>query len=113
MNMSEWTTSATYFPWLHVQEYFNRIDSVVYRDAINMAHELHLIGASGCPRCSRAPADLTWFSITAPVAEWRVGNGRVGFITICPDCQLQVDFLVDDELTELEQENFKHFGTIE
>ena len=113
MDMSKWTTPATYFPWLHVQEYYNRIDSVVYRHAVNMAHELHLARAVCCPHCSTPPVDLTWFSVMTPVADWQADDGRVGFITICSDCQLQVDFLVDDELTELEQEKFEHFGTIE
>ena len=113
MDMTEWTTPATHFRWLHVQQYFNRIDSAVYRHAIDMAQELHLACASCCPRCSKPPVDLTWFSVTAPVAQWQAGNGRVGFITICSDCQLQVDFLVDKELTESEQEKFEHFGTVE
>jgi len=30
-------------------------------------------------------------------------------INMCTDCQLQVDYLVDEELTELEQETFDHF----
>jgi hypothetical protein len=107
MDVSRWTTSATFFPWAWVQKAVDGIDSVVYRHAVAMAQELHLSRARSCPGCGRVPSDLFWLSISDPEEVWDRGTGRVGFLTLCQDCRLQVDFLVDEELTQLQDEDWR------
>jgi hypothetical protein len=113
--VSLWQTPAAYFSWLWVQKGIDRIESVAYRHAMKMAHDLHLGRARACPGCGRAPADLFWVGISDPEDMWDQGAGRVGFVTLCKECHLQVDFLVDEELTELQEKEwregrFYHFG---
>jgi hypothetical protein len=107
MNVSQWKTPATFFPWPAVQEAVDQIDSTVHRHAIEMAQELHLERARACPQCGRPASDLFWFSISDPEEAWDRGTGRVGFLTLCERCQMQVDFLVDQELTELQAEDWR------
>jgi hypothetical protein len=107
MSVARWKTPATFFPWPWVQRAIDQIESVVYRHAIQMAQDLHLDRAQACPGCGRSPADLFWFSISDLEEAWDQGTGRVGFLTLCEPCQLQVDFLVDEELTELQAEEWR------
>lgn len=113
MDMTNWTTPAPHFSWAHLQTYYNQIDTTVYRVAIEIAQDLHLDRANPCPGCSTCAEELFWFSVTAPLAEWKAGKGRVGFLTLCKSCQLQIDFLVDDELTQMEKEDFESSGKVE
>jgi hypothetical protein len=113
--MSRWKTPAAFFPWPWVQKAIDGIEGIVYRHAVKLAHDLHLGRARSCPGCGRAPSDLFWVSISDPEEAWDKGTGRVGFLTLCEDCRLQVDFLVDEELTELQAKEwragrFYHFG---
>jgi hypothetical protein len=87
--------------------YINCIDAQVYRIAIAVAQELVGGAAKRCPGCGCQPMDLFWFCVTSPEADWDVGSGRVGFLTLCERCKLQVDFLVDQELTDLQAEQWR------
>lgn len=107
MNVSQWKTPSAFFPWGHVQFYIDSIDSTVYHVAIDMAQELHLAAAKPCPGCGRAAADLFWFSVSSPQEEWDAGTGEVGFMTICVGCKIQVEFLVDAELTQMQAEQWR------
>jgi hypothetical protein len=112
MDVTHWKTPAAFFPWPHVQEYVDRIDPAVYRAAIELAQEEFLARASPCPQCGTPAAELFWFSVTDPEAAWDAGTGRVGFLTTCKRCQLQVDFLVDPELTEMQAEQWRACRTL-
>ena len=107
MGVARWETPARFFPWPWVQRALDQIESVVYRHSIRMAQDLHLDRARACPECGRSPGDLSWFSISDPEEAWDRGTGRVGFLTLCERCQLQVDFLIDDELTALQEEDWR------
>lgn len=107
MNVSGWETPARFFPWNHVCCEILAIDPVVYDIAMEAAQDLHLDRASACPICRRPPSDLFWCSVTSPEETWDAGTGEVGFLTICETCRLQVDFLVDRELTELQEEAWR------
>jgi hypothetical protein len=111
MRVARWKTPATYFPWPHVQQYMYRIDSTVYRVAIQFAQE-EFPSARPCPSCGRAAADLFWFSISDPESAWDAGTGRVGFLTVCTQCRLQVEFLLDRELTDMQAEQWRECRTL-
>ncbi len=42
-----------------------------------------------CPRCQKP---LTWIYFSSPPWTWRMLCGRAGWIAVCDDCHLQVDF---------------------
>src|SRR4051812_8060743 len=104
MEVSRWNTPAAFFAWPHVQSEINAIDAQGYRAAIELAQGLHGDRARPCPNCGRNPGELFWVCLTSPDETWRAGAGRVGFMTICKRCRAQVDFLVDQELTDLHAE---------
>jgi hypothetical protein len=112
MNVTHWKTPTAFFPWPHVQRYIDRIDSTVYHVAIEFAQEQFLAQARPCPQCGRAAADLFWFSVSDPEAAWDAGAGRVGFLTICKRCKLQVSFLTDQELTDMQAEQWRECRTL-
>ena len=112
MDVTRWQTPATFFPWPHVQQYIDRIDSTVYHAAIEFAQEQFLEKSRPCPGCGDPPSGLFWLSVTDPEAAWDVGTGRVGFLTVCKRCRLQVDFLVDQELTDMQAEQWRECRTL-
>lgn len=112
MDVTQWRTPATLFPWPHVQRYIDSIDSTVYRAAIKFAQQELLAGAQPCSSCGCPAAELFWFSISDPEAAWDAGTGRVGFLTLCERCHLQVDFLVDRELTAMQAELWRDCRTL-
>jgi hypothetical protein len=112
MSVARWKTPATFFPWPHVQRYIDSIDSTVHHVAVEMAKERYLAQAKACPSCGQAPADLFWFSVTSPEEAWDVGTGQVGFLTLCKHCKLQVDFLVDQELTDMQAEQWRDYRAL-
>jgi hypothetical protein len=112
MNVSRWTTPATFFPWPHVQCGIDQIDAQVYRTAMDYAQEELGGTAKACSGCGRSSEDLFWVSITSPEADWDTGTGRVGFLTVCDRCRLQVDFLVDPELTDMQAEQWRDHRTL-
>ena len=111
MNVSGWKMPATFFPWPHVQRYIDRIDSTVYSVAIELAGCLPG-KAKACPSCHQAPADLFWFSISSSEEAWDAGAGQVGFLTLCKRCKLQVDFLVDQELTDMQAQQWRDYRAL-
>ena len=111
MRVARWQTPATSFPWPHVQQYIDRIDSTVYHIAIKFAQE-QFPSAHSCPSCGRAASELFWFSISDPESAWDAGTGRVGFLTVCVQCRLQVEFLLDQELTDMQAEQWRACRTL-
>lgn len=112
MKVTRWKTPTTFFAWPHVQQYIDGIDSTVYHAAIECAQEQLLAQAKPCPQCGCEASKLFWFSVTDPEAAWDAGTGRVGFLTLCKRCRLQVDFLIDQELTELQAEQWRECRTL-
>lgn len=112
MDVTRWKTPAAFFPWPHVQQYIDRIDLIVYRVAIEVAQEQFLAQAKPCPQCGAPASGLFWFSVADAEAAWDAGIGRVGFLTVCERCQLQVDFLIDPELTEMQAEQWRECRTL-
>ncbi len=112
MNVMCWKTPAAFFPWPHVQQYINGIDSTVYHVAIELAQEQFLTQAKPCPLCGTPAVELFWLSVTDPEAAWDAGTGRVGFLTLCKRCRLQVDFLIDAELTQIQAEQWQACRTL-
>jgi hypothetical protein len=107
MDVTRWDTPAAFFPWSHVQKYIDRIDAQVYHVAIEFAQEQLLAQARPCPKCGCEAADLFWFSVTDPEPAWDAGTGRVGFLTLCKRCELQVNFLIDQELTDMQADQWR------
>jgi hypothetical protein len=112
MDVSHWKTPPAMFPWAHVQRYIDGIDSTVYRVAIEFAQEQFLAQAQPCPQCACEASKLFWFSVSDPEAAWEAGAGRVGFLTLCERCKLQVDFFIDQELTEMQAEQWRECRTL-
>jgi hypothetical protein len=107
MDVTRWKTPATFFPWSHVQRYIDRIDPQAYSIAVALAQQFHGSRAHACPTCGRAPNALFWFSLASPEEAWDAGTGQVGFLTLCKLCKLQVDFLIDQELTDMQSEQWR------
>jgi hypothetical protein len=112
MDVSRWDTLATFFPWPHVQRYLDDIDATVYQAAIEFAQEQLLSEAKACSQCGLPADELFWLSVTDPEPAWDAGTGRVGFLTVCKQCRLQVDFLVDCELTEMQADQWRECRTL-
>lgn len=112
MKVSGWKTPQAFFPWPHLQQYIDGIDATVYSAAIECAQEEFLNQAKPCPGCRASPQELFWFCVTDPEAAWDAGTGRVGFLTLCKKCKLQVDFFVDQELTEMQAEQWRECRTL-
>jgi hypothetical protein len=111
MDVTRWKTQAVFFPWSHVQQYIDRIDSTVYNAAIEFARA-EFPDARPCPSCGRSAAELFWFSICDPEPAWDARTGRVGFLTVCEPCRVQVEFLLDRELTDMQAEQWRACRTL-
>lgn len=112
MDVTSWKTPSAFVPWPHVQQYIDSIDSTVYRTAIAFAQEQFLAQAKPCPQCGTPSSELFWLSVADPEIAWDAGTGRVGFLTVCNGCKLQIDFLVDPELTELQADQWRECRTL-
>jgi len=112
MKVSRWKTPAQFFDWPHVQKYVDGIDEVVYQAAIECAQEEFLAKAKPCPQCRCEAAKLFWFSVSDSESAWDAGTGRVGFLTLCKRCKLQVNFLVDKELTKMQADQWRECRTL-
>jgi len=112
MSVARWETSATFFPWPYDQQYIQRTDSTVYHHAVSGAQEMLIAEASPCPQCGQPAKDLSWFSVSDPEVDWDAGIGRVGWLTICERCRLQVDFLLDQEMTDMQTEQWRDSRTL-
>jgi hypothetical protein len=112
MAVTRWKTPASFLPWSHVQQYIDRIDSTAYRLAIEFAKEQFLAQSKPCPQCGNPASELFWFSAADPEAVWDAETGRVGFLTVCLRCKLQVDFLIDPELTEMQAQPWRECRTL-
>lgn len=52
-------------------------------------------GGNPCPTCGTPSQDLTWIYFVSPPWSWKELCGRAGWITVCDDCHVQVQFFCD------------------
>jgi hypothetical protein len=50
--------------------------------------------ARNCPGCDRPSCDLSWIYFSSPAWTWEKLCGRAGWLVVCKDCHLQVDFFL-------------------
>jgi HEAT repeat protein len=48
--------------------------------------------AHNCPICGKAANELAWFFFSTPPKTWQDLMGHAGWMTVCDDCHIQVDF---------------------
>lgn len=48
-----------------------------------------------CPFCGKASEELLWIIFNSPVLHWKQLHGRLGPLSICPDCHQQIEFLCE------------------
>lgn len=48
-----------------------------------------------CPVCGKSSEELFWIDFCSPVWTWAQLCGRRGPLSICPDCQRQVEFICE------------------
>jgi len=71
------------YPWEDVIECFdNKLDS----------HEFE--NRKSCPICNLESEKLFWIRFRSLPVTWRMFGGREGPLSICPDCKIQVEFLL-------------------
>ncbi len=51
-------------------------------------------GQNSCPRCGRKSEELIWINFRSPSWTWRELCGRAGPLSLCPDCSIQVQFIL-------------------
>ena len=75
------TSHETYFPWDDVMLCFdNRLPNYV--------------GWKKCPKCGLESEKLIWIEFNSPPWTWKHLCGSRGPLSICPNCRIQVDFIV-------------------
>lgn len=50
--------------------------------------------AHSCPVCGKPANELAWFYFSTPPGTWEKTIGSAGWMTVCDDCHLQVDFFM-------------------
>jgi hypothetical protein len=48
--------------------------------------------AHPCPKCGAAADKLGWFYYKSPPPTWKMLCGHLGWMTVCQQCDVQVDF---------------------
>ena len=51
--------------------------------------------ACPCPQCGKPGAALTWIYFESPEWTWQHLCGRAGWLTVCDDCRVQVQFFLE------------------
>ena len=82
------------FPWLQVLESIEKEDAQISHHSQKFAHQL--LGGCDCPGCGKRAGRLRWVCLDR--------DRQVGWLTVCTRCQEQVEFLIDEELTQLKRE---------
>ena len=91
------------FPWGYINRILATRESF-FDTSIECTKELFQDEVSSCPSCGKQANDLTWVPVDTADETWKRGEGRTGFVTCCMQCKKQIDFFIDDELTEIEAE---------
>ena len=78
------TTFETHFPWDDVKPCFkNKLESNDFENHDN------------CPKCKLKSEKLIWINFSSPRWTWRESCGREGPLSICPKCNIQVEFIIE------------------
>jgi hypothetical protein len=77
------TYSVTYFPWKHVIACMKKT-----LDSKEFANHLP------CPKCGLRSENLDWINFRSPDWTWEHLCGRAGPLSICPECKIQVEFIL-------------------
>lgn len=95
---------ARFFPWPEVDRARRSMDPSVSSLSVQFAQEDLGGQAKGCPLCHVPAADAEWISIGTSDEAWSAGDERCGWLLVCRQCGIQVDFVVDEEMTQLRRE---------
>ena len=95
MNWKNPKGEEKFFPWLQVLQEIEAEDPNLGSHPQKFAHEL--LGGSNCPDCGMPAGQLRWVCIIAH-------DDRAGWLTVCTRCETQVEWLYDEELTQLRRE---------
>jgi hypothetical protein len=83
--------SGEIYRWEHVNA--SRNDKNLQKQySLEEAMNDYLKKASPCPKCKLSPEKLSWFYFITPLRYWKHRSGRAGWITVCDQCNYQVDF---------------------
>jgi len=87
LNPNKFTPDTTFqilFPWDYVKVCFK--DSLDSKDFKN--HDK-------CPKCGLKSEKLIWIKFISPSGTWQALCGRMGPLSICPNCKIQVEFITE------------------
>lgn len=48
-----------------------------------------------CPKCGNVAEKLIWIEYTSPGWTWKQLCGRQGPLSICPECRITVEFILE------------------
>ena len=91
------------FPWKYLQRVLYTRESF-FETSMRFTREEFGSEASPCPNCGKKAEDLLWVPVDTSVESWWENKGQSGFVTCCRECQEQIDFFVDVDITEIERE---------
>ena len=74
----------TYFPWEDVTACLK-----------NKLESNRFTGHSNCIKCGLESGKLIWIQFSSPDWTWEHLCGREGPLSICPDCKIQVEFILE------------------
>jgi len=111
VDVVNWATAAEFFPWRHVQQSIESIEWNFRTIWVEFTQKDYP-DARPCPKCASLATDLFWLSTSDLEPAWDAGSGRVGFLTLCERCRVQVDFLIDQELTDLQADQWRGCRTL-
>jgi hypothetical protein len=59
---------------------------------VKEAKNKYLRDAMPCPSCKRPANQLSWIYLLTPEWTWQTLCGKAGWITVCDQCNVQIDF---------------------
>ncbi|MDX2046757.1 MAG: hypothetical protein SFU87_08215 [Chitinophagaceae bacterium] len=78
-------TYETHFPWEDVKACFKKkLESSDFNDH------------NRCPKCGLDSKNLFWINFSSPSWTWENLCGRSGPLSICPNCKIQVEFILTE-----------------
>jgi len=63
--------------------------------SLEEARSRYLKKAVSCPVCNTPAEQLSWFYFTTPEQDWKALAGRAGWMTVCDNCNIQVNRFVE------------------
>lgn len=94
------TGDILYFSWEEIEEAKKEIDYTIYHISMKYAKEDFMDKAKPCPKCGKKPDELFWLGIQSAPEKWKKGQGKAGFLTLCEQCNIQVNFFRDKDLED-------------